>query len=797
MQYGHFDDTAREYVITRPDTPRAWTNYLGSTEYGAIITNNAGGYSFYRSAADGRFTRIRFNNIPMDQPGRYFYLRDRESGAHWSASWQPCGTSLAEYETTCRHGTAYTIIDSKYEGIATQSTYFVPLGQSFEYWRLKISNTSDRPRRLTVFSYLEFANNWNLDQDTFNLQYTQYIGRCTMEDGLIRMAVNDNLPAKPDAPEDNHQGQRSWMGLVGAEIAGFDLRREVFIGPYGSYARPDVVVAGECTNSESYGDNSCGVYQVEVCLEPGEETSLLVLLGVGEARDEGRRILAEWGSLERAETELERLKAEWHGKLGSLLVKSPDADFDSMVNVWNAYNCLISYAWSRSASMVYNGERNGLGFRDTVQDILAVLPSITEEARQRLELMLTGQFSNGGALPVVKPFSHRPGSIPEVPKEEFRSDDCLWFFNTVPAYVAETGDWAFFDKVLPYADEGGASVLGHLRRALEFNLERVGRHGLPCGLKADWNDCLRLGYYGESLFVAFQVRLGLKVYAEITERLGRGGELTWARGQLEAIDARIQEFCWSRDRFIWAIGEDGTVYGTHDAKEGAIYLNTQVWSVLSGAASPEQATTCMETLHEMLATEYGVMLCAPPVTTMSPEIMLAILFNPGTKENAGIFNHPQGWCVMAECMLGNGDRAYAYHRAYMPSAFNNKAELRGCEPYVHCQSTHAKYSPMFGAARIPWLSGTATWAYFSSTQYILGFRPELGGVRIDPCLPRDWPGFTMERTFRGLRLQIEVRNPDGVMKGVKSLHLDGEPVEGDLIDPARLRDGSVIVAVMG
>lgn len=797
MKYGHFDDAAGEYVITRPDTPRSWTNYLGSTEYGAIITNHAGGYSFYRSAADGRFTRVRFNNVPVDQPGRYFYLRDEADGDFWSSAWQPTGKPLDQYESTCRHGTAYTIINSRYAGIETESTYFVPLGQTFEYWRLKISNTSDRPRELSVFTYCEFTNNWNIDQDQFNLQYTQYIGRCTMADGIIRMAVNDNLPEKPDDPGDNHQGQRSWMGLVGADVVGYDLSREKFIGPYGSYAAPDIVKSGACSNSESYGDNSCGAMQVKVTLQPGESKELLVLLGVGEARTVGRKVIAEWGDFAKVDKAFEELKAEWHGKLGSLLVKTPDAEFDSMMNVWNVYNCLISYAWSRSASFVYNGHRNGLGFRDTVQDIIAVLPAITAEAGKRLELMLTGQFANGGALPVVKSFGHKPGKTPMIPKEEFRSDDCLWFFNTVPAYVAETGDWGFFDKVLPFADEGEATVFGHLRRALEFNLERVGQNGLPCGLKADWNDCLRLGYYGESLFVAFQLRLGLATYADIAERLDRPAEVAWAREHLADMDARIQKYCWSEDRFIWAIGQDGTVYGTPDAEEGAIYLNTQVWSVLSGAATPEQARTCMETLNKMLATDYGVMLCAPPVTTMSPEIMLAILFNPGTKENAGIFNHPQGWCVMAECMLGNGDRAYQYHRAYMPAAFNEKAEIRGSEPYVHCQSTHASYSPMHGAARIPWLSGTATWSYYSSSQYMLGFRPELDGVHIDPCIPKAWPGFTMERTFRGKKLHLEVKNPDGVMKGVKTLTVDGEAIDGNVIDPDCLRDGSRILAVMG
>jgi len=795
--YGHFDDAAREYVITRPNTPRSWTNYLGDTEFGAIISNNAGGYSFLRSAADGRFLRMRYNNVPMDQPGRYFYLRDRDDGDFWSASWQPVGKPLDQYRSICRHGTAYTIIESEYSGIRTEATYFVPLGQKFEYWRLKITNNRPSPARLSLFTYCEFTNHWNIDQDQFNLQYSQYIGRARFQDGFIEMAVNDNLPHDWANIKRDGNAMLSWKTLVGADIVGFDLSREQFIGAYGSYARPDVIAAGASKNSISYGDNSCGSLHAHVDLAPGESREVLVLLGVGEAHKEGSIARAAYGRLERATEELEKLKAHWHARLDRLQVKTPDRDFDSMVNVWNAYNCLITYAWSRSASFVYNGHRNGLGFRDTVQDILGVLPMIPEEAGRRLELMLSGQFSNGGALPVVKPFDHKPGATPMIPPEEFRSDDCLWFFNTVPAYVAETGDLSFYDKVIPYADQGEATVFGHLRRALEFNLERTGAHGLPCGLAADWNDCLQLGYHGESLFVAFQVRYGLEVYREIAERLGRAEEAEWARTQREALDEKIQQYCWSKDRFIWAIAEDGTVYGTHDAKEGAIYLNTQVWAVISGAATREQAETCMESLRRLLATEYGVQLCAPPVLTMPTEIMKARLFNAGCKENAGIFNHPQGWVVMAECLLGRGNRAWEYHCAYMPAKFNDKADIRGSEPYVHCQSTHAPYSPYFGAARVPWLSGTAAWAYYSATAHILGIRAEIDGLRIEPCIPDSWDGFSVTRVFRGRRVEITVSNPHHVETGVKAITVDGSPVEGTLVPSERLGDGSRIEVTLG
>ncbi len=795
--YGFFDDHNGEYVITRPNTPRSWTNYLGDTEYGAIISNNAGGYSFFRSAADGRFTRMRFNNVPMDQPGRYFYLRDRADGDFWSSSWQPVGKPLDTFESTCRHGTAYSMIQSRYKNIETEATYFVPLGQRFEVWRLKVTNHRDTPFQLSLFTYCEFTNHWNIDQDQFNLQYSQYIGKASFQDNMVEMAINANLPRDWDSFKRDGNAMLSWMTLLGAEIQGFDLSRDAFIGPYGSYASPDVLKTGRTTQSTTYGDNSCGTLHTEFDLPPGETREILVLMGVGAAGIEGRQAVERFGDPEVIQEELSKLKSFWHAKLQSLSVETPDPDFDSMTNVWNAYNCLITYAWSRSASFVYNGHRNGLGFRDTVQDLLAVIPAIPEEARERLELMLTGQFSNGGALPVVKTFGHEPGKTAMIPREDFRSDDCLWFFNTVPAYVAETGDLDFYKMVLPYADEGEATVLGHLRRALEFNLERTGKHGLPCGLAADWNDCLKLGYYGESLFVTFQVRLGLSEYEKIAKVLGESEEAAWAHDHRQTLDQRIQEFCWSQDRFIWAIAEDGTFYGTQESKEGAVYLNTQAWAVLSGAATPEQAETCMETLNRFLATSYGVQLCAPPVTTMPVEIMAARLFNPGTKENAGIFNHPQGWVVMAECLLGHGDRAYEYHAAYMPAKFNDKANIRQIEPYVHGQSTHASMSPQYGNARIPWLSGTAAWSYYSSTAYILGIRPELKGLRIDPCLPSNWPGYRATRRFRGMNIHIEVNNPEAVQKGVVSMTLDGQPVEGNLLPVDQLQDGSQIVVTMG
>ena len=795
MQYGYFDDRAREYVITRPDTPRPWSNYLGSTDYGAIITNHAGGYSFYRSALNSRFLRARSNAVPLDQPGRYFYLRDNDTADYWSSSWQPVGRPLHRYRSTCRHGTAYTVITSRYAAIETEATYFVPLGQVFEYWRLRVTNKSKQPRRLSVFTYCEFASCWNMPNDLSNLQYSQFIIKAELVDGTLGLSSHPYFPFDPARLED---GGRTWMALTGAPVAGVETVRERFLGDvYRTYANPGAVEAGRCSNFLAEGENGCGTFQVDLVLQPGETRELLVLLGVGTPQSHGLAAVAEFGTPERCAAELQKLQAHWHGLLAGVAVKTPDPDFDHMANVWGGYNSLITYAWSRHASMVYNGERDGLGFRDTVQDFLGAMPLLQGRIRERLELMLTGQVASGGALPVVRPFSHAPGREPAPRREEFRSDDCQWFFHAVPDYVAETGDLDFYRKVLPYADTGEATVLGHLRRALEFNLERSGRNGLPCGLHADWNDCVKMGYEGESVMVAFQVRLGLATYAGIADRLELPAEAAWARGELVRLDAAIQRSAWDGEWFLWAIGADGHRYGSRQETEGQIYINTQVWAVISGAATPAQGRSAMDALHQRLATPYGIMLSAPPFTHTPRTVMGGVIYNHGIKENAGIFCHTQSWAVMAECLLGQGDRAYEYYRAFMPAAYNDRAELREIEPYVHCQTTYATCNRNAGKSRVPWLSGTASWSHHTALQWILGVRPELDGLRLDPCIPQTWPGFKLTRVFRGRTLKIEVKNPAGVCRGVKSLAVGGKPVAGNFIPLAQLTDGVRIAATLG
>lgn len=799
MKYGYFDDAAKEYVITRPDTPQSWSNYLGSTEYGAIITNNAGGYGFYKSGAKGRFLRLRFNSIPMDQPGRYFYLRDADSKDYWSATWQPVAKPLDTYKSTCRHGTAYSVFTSEYANIETETTYFVPIGQTFEYWKLKVTNKDTKKRKISAFTYCEFSNQWNTFQDQVNLQYSLFIVKGEKKDDFLRITIHENLNAqaagKPANPSDTPMN--CWMTMAGSPISGYDTSRDAFLGTWGSYHNPQAVINGKCSNSQAFGDNSCGTMQTDLELAPGETREVLVMLGIGDANVEGKAARKEYASIERCEKELQKVKKTWHDKLGSLTVETPDEDINHSVNVWGLYNCLITFAWSRAASLVYNGERDGLGFRDSVQDILGVAAAIPEEARKRLELMLTGQLANGGAIPVIKPFDHKPGQESEPPAEEYRSDDCLWFFNAVPAFVAETGDFSFYEKTLPYADKGSASVFGHLRRALEFNLERMGAHGLPCGLSADWNDCLRLGYKGESLFVAFQLRFGLTTYADIARRLGKQGEETWALSKRDELDANIQKHCWDGNWFIWAIGEDGTVYGTKTYEEGQVYFNTQVWAVISGAATPDQAKKALQAVKEKLATPYGLMLSAPPFAKTSVEVMRAVVFNPGIKENAGIFNHTQGWGIIAETLTGNGERAYEYCKAALPAAWNDKAEIRQSEPYVQGQTTYSTFAPRAGNTRVSWLSGAAAWSYYSLTQYILGLKPVYEGLEINPCIPSAWNGFKAKRSFRGKTINIEVQNPSHVQKGIKGIMLNGEPIQGSVIPADKLKDTNTVVAVMG
>ncbi len=783
MQYGYFDEKNKEYVITKPDTPASWSNYLGDTRYGAIITNNAGGYSFFHSTAQGRLTRLHFNNVPLDQPGKYIYVRDKDSGDYWSASWQPVGKPLDKYATETRHGTAYTEIKSLYDNLETETIYFVPLGKDYEVWLLTVKNKSGRRRNLRFFTYAEFTCNWNVNDDLHNLQYTQYITKSFESENGVSTGHNINLPENPGNFADKDQKRFTFIVLAGIKPSGYETDREKFIGKYRTYANPIVVEKGECENNLNEGGNPCGVLQFDLTLENDEEKFVAVIMGVGRAEAEGAEAVEIFADKKRAFDELEKLREYWHSKLGSFTIDFPNSDsaLQNMINVWNPYNCLITYSWSRAASLIYTGERDGLGYRDTVQDLLSVVSMITDEARERLELMITGQVSNGGAMPVVKPFAHNPGSEIPPKEDEYRSDDALWLFNTVPAYVKESGDLDFFNKVLPYADEGKATVLAHMRKAMEFNLERTGMHGLPSGLFADWNDALRLGNKGESVFVAFQLRYALKTYSEICSMLGRREELMWSEEKLAFLDDLLEKYAWDGNWYVRAFDENGNKIGSQENEEGSIFLNPQSWAVISGHASRERGLKAMNAVYEKLATRYGIALLDPPFRKADHNVIKAVLFNDGMKENGAIFNHTLGWAVIAEAMLGNAERAYEYYRSYLPAAYNEKADLREVEPYVYCQSTMGPRSKSFGKSRLPWLTGTASWAYVAATQYVFGIRPDYDGLIIDPLPLPNREKFRINRIFRNKKFEIDVTVSNTEKSEVTELYVNGKIIKGNKI----------------
>jgi cellobiose phosphorylase len=797
MQFGYFDDKNKEYVIERPDTPKSWSNYLGSTEYGAITTNNAGGYSFYKSAAQGRFMRLRFNVIPVDQPGRYFYLHDKESKDFWSTSWQPVGKPLSEYKSECRHGSAYTKISSEYSSIKTETNYFVPLGRTFECWHLKVTNNGKTKRSLSLFTYVEYSNNWNQNQDMNNLQYSQYIMKMDVVNGIIDHGTNVYMPSLPDHFEDDGQGRHTFLALAGAEVKGYDTDRDVFLGPYGTYANPIAVREGKCSNSIAVGDNGCGSLQADINLQPGETKEVVVLMGIGSAAIEGKAALKEFGSIQKVNDEFAKLKEYWHSRIDGLTAETPDKEFNSMFNMWNPYNNLMTFAWSRAASLIYSGERDGLGYRDTVQDMLGILHSIPEEVCERLELMITGQTSTGGAMPVVKPFAHIPGKEKLPAEKEYRSDDCMWLFNTIPAYVKETGDIGFYEKVLPYADSGEDTVFGHLKRAIQFNLDHSGSHGFPCGLSADWNDCLCLGIDGETTFVAFQLRYALKTYIEISALLNKQDEIYWAEANLKSLDENIKKHAWDGEWYLRAYRADGLKFGSKENEEASIFLEPQPWAVMSGHTTQDESEKLLDVVNKRLSTDYGLMICDPPVEKTDPKVIKARLFNKGMKENGSIFQHTQSWVVIAETLIGRGNRAYEYFRKFMPSAYNTKAEIRQTEPYVYAQFTCSKYNPRYGASRLPWLSGTASWAYFTAAQYILGVQPDYKGLKIDPCIPSDWKEIKISRRFRKKNFNILIKNESGIERGIKRLSINGNIVEGNIIPLELMKENNEVIVVMG
>ena len=802
MQYGYFDDDRQEYVITRPDTPRPWVNYLGSPEYGALISNSTGGYSFARSGANGRILRYVFNQF--DQPGRYLYLRDNESGDFWSASWQPVGKSPEEFHSECRHGLGYTRISAEYAGIRSEALYYVPLGGSYEVWALTVSNTGSRPRSLTLTGYAEFTSNPNYEQDQVNLQYSQFITRTLYDHNRIRQQLHGNLDALGPGDEvDNKNVTERFFALAGASVSSYCGDRAAFLGPWRGYDKPLGVERGDLGNVLNYNENSCGALSTVVELHPGEIRQIVFLLGEKDGK-ESAAIAARYSDSSIAQQEVQELRMLWEERLSRFRVKTPCPEFDTMINTWNAYNCFMTFIWSRAASFTYCGLRNGYGYRDTVQDIQGVIHLAPDMAKEKLRFMLSAQMHHGGGLPLVK-FTHRAGQetgpedpayVKETGHPAYRADDALWLFPTAYKIICESGDAAFLDEEIPFADRDAGTVYEHLKRAIAFSASHLGPHGLPAGLYADWNDCLRLGAQGESSFVALQYYYAFTIMRAFAEEKGDTQYLDYLNREQAALGERIQTLCWNEDRFLRGFTESGETIGERSAPEANLWLNPQSWAVISGLADRMQADTAMEQVWTRLNTAYGAILMDPPYHAHAFDGALAVIYNAGVKENAGIFSQSQGWLVLAEALLGHGERAFAYFRENAPSMQNERAEIRCIEPYCYGQFTEGKASPHFGRSHVHWLTGTASTMMVGCVEGILGIRPDLHGIKIAPSIPKEWKELEIDKEFRGRKLHIRVLNPAGRESGCESLYVNGKALEGNYIPESLLTEETEIVLTL-
>lgn len=800
MKYGYFDDEKREYVIDRPDTPAPWANYLGSPEYGAVISNNAGGYSFAKSGANGRILRYIFNSF--DEPGRYIYLRDNDSRDYWSASWQPVGKDLADYKSECRHGTAYTRMAADYADIHSEVLYYVPLDRDYEVWNLRVTNNSGRTRNLNITGYAEFTNNSNYEQDQVNLQYSQFITRTVFGGNRICQLIHGNLDGLEDGKDvDDKIVVERFFGLAGAEVSSYCGDKEEFLGRYHGYGNPEGVIQGKLNGALNYNENGCGALTSQILLEPGETKDIAFILGMKYDAEAGQ-ILDRYQDTEKTcASELDELITYWHGKLSHFQVKTPSPEFNTMINTWNAYNCFMTFIWSRAASFIYCGLRNGYGYRDTVQDIQGVIHLAPEMAVEKIRFMLSAQVDNGGGLPLVK-FTHNAGHedtpddasyVKETGHPAYRADDALWLFPTVYKYVSESGDLSFIDEVIPFANKDEGTVYEHLKRAIDFSMNHLGIHGMPAGLYADWNDCLRLGKEGESSFVAMQFYLAMSILRKFAEHKDDRDYISYLDESQKKLGEIIQNLCWDEDRFIRGFTETGDVIGRHTDPEANMWLNPQSWAVISGLATDEQADTVLDTVYQRLNTEYGAVLMDPPYHKHAFDGALAVIYNAGTKENSGIFSQSQGWIILAEALRGHGERAFTYFRENAPAAQNDRAEIRRLEPYCYGQFTEGKDSPHFGRSHVHWLTGTASTVMVGCVEGILGMRPDFYGLKIAPSVPKEWESFEIDKDFRGCHLHITVHNPGHAESGFKKMTVNGEELKENYIPEQLLKEETEIM----
>ena len=811
MQYGFFDDARAEYVITTPRTPLPWINYLGSEDFFALCSNTAGGYSFYRDARLRRLTRYRYNNCPLDSEGFHIYLKDGDTV--WNPGWQPTQTELDFYR--CRHGLGYTVIVGKKNGVAVRQELFVPKGDNCLLMRVRVTNEGAEEKQLRLFPYVEFCL-WDAMDDSSNFQRNFSTGEVEVDGACIYHKTE-------------YRERRDHYAVFWANRApdGFDTARESFIGVYGSPARPEAVFGTGCTGSVAHGWQPIAAQQFDFTLAPGQSESVIFGLGYIENPAEekwespgvvnktrARAMTARYADDKAFDAALAALGEHWRGLLGAYQVKTGDEKLDRMVNIWNQYQCMVTFNMSRSASYFESGMGRGMGFRDSCQDLLGFVHMIPARARERILDIAATQFPDGSAYHQYQPLTKK-GNLDV---GSGFNDDPLWLIAGTDAYIAETGDWSILYENVPFDNDPGLAqpLLEHLRRSFNYTRTHLGPHGLPLIGRADWNDCLNLNCFSEHPGESFQITgpsegpvaesvfiAGMFVkygaaYANLCRHLNLADEAADAEKSVADMTAATLSAGWDGAWFRRAYDAFGNVVGGAECAEGQIFIEPQGMCVMAGIGKQTgQAERALESVKERLDTKYGIVLQQPAYSRYYLELGEISSYPPGYKENAGIFCHNNPWIVCAEAELGHGERAFEVYRRTCPAYIEDISEIHRTEPYVYSQMVAGRDAPTFGEAKNSWLTGTAAWTFLSVSQAILGVKPTLDGLRIDPCVPSDWKGYTLRRRYRGAAYDITVTNPDGVQKGVRELLVNGRRVEGNVI-PAQPA-GSVVevTAILG
>ncbi len=776
MNYGHFSEDGKEYIITNVATPSPWINYIYNGRYFATISNNGGGISYYKSPLHGRITRYRINDVPPDRPGKYLYVKDKDSGETWSLTWQPVGKSVEAYQVA--HGFGYTRVEAEVEKIASSVLYFVPLEDDREIWKATLTNKSRKPRRLSVFGYVEFALGHALI-DLINQCDDQHFNRVHFEKDLNALFATKTYWVT-ETRGTQHQENKEWdqwaFFTASLPVSGYETLRERFIGPYRNENNPLAIETGLLSSKDTDYGNAVGALQVDIELRPEEAKKIIFSLGVIPKPDfeQKKQAVRKYHDLRAVEAAYLNIRKKWDDFFANTKVDSPDKDVNTFMNYWTPYQAKVAFDVGRLASFYYWGIGRGYGYRDTAQDTIAITISDQAQARQRI-LLLARQMQSDG-----KVYHHFYGDG----QGEFTEhcDDPLWFILAVTEYIKETGDMAILDSPEPFLDGKEGTIFEHLLAVLKFARNHLGPQGLPIFGRGDWNDTL--DYIGgkdggESVWGAMFYVAMLNRLIELFGHLQAEEAAKDIQGLRDLLSAAIEKYCWDGEWYIRAFGENHKKIGSKDNRYGKIFINTQSWAVIASLPDKKRLVQAMFSAKKMLDTKFGPKICAPAFREIDPKIGLITRCVWGKKENAAVFCHPAAWLIQAECLLGRGKAAFDYYKKLLPNRLDSDVFI--AEPYVYPQYITSDEHETAGRASHSWQTGSAAWMYRVSFDYILGIRPTYQGLMIDPVIPPDWKGFKAERVFRGTLYKIEVKNPEGVESGVKSITVDGQPIRGTVL----------------